>query len=65
MSVCVAHTVARQRLGKDVTVETNTQATAELSDTSFCMQSMSYENKMGDRFFPEPLVSSAGILGRF
>jgi hypothetical protein len=29
------------------------------------MQSMSYENKMGDRFFPEPLVSSAGILGRF
>jgi hypothetical protein len=63
MSVCVAPIVARQRLGKDVTAATNTHATIELLDASFFMPSVSYEKNMGDWFFPEFILSSAGILG--
>jgi hypothetical protein len=42
--------VARQRLGKNVTAATNTHATTEeLLDAT-------YEKKVGDYFFPELLV---------
>jgi hypothetical protein len=48
-SVCVSPTVARQRLGKNVTAATNTHATIEeLLDASFSMQSVSYQRKVGD-----------------
>jgi hypothetical protein len=43
--------VARQLLGKNVTT-TNMQATKEeLLDTSFSMQSVLYQRKVGDQFF--------------
>jgi hypothetical protein len=49
--------VARQRLGKNVTVATNTQATIEeLLDASLSMLSVSYLRKVGDQFFPILLV---------
>jgi hypothetical protein len=39
-------TVARQRLGKNVTAVTNTHATIEeLLDASFCMRPVSYQGK--------------------
>jgi hypothetical protein len=51
-SVCLyvyPHTVARQRLGKNVTASSNTHATIEeLLDASFPMQSVSYRRKMGE-----------------
>jgi hypothetical protein len=41
--------VARQRLGKNVTATTNTQATIdELLDASFSVRSVSYQGKVGD-----------------
>jgi hypothetical protein len=49
-------TVARQRLGKNVTVSTNTQATEESLDAPFYMRSVSYQRKEGGWFFPEILV---------
>jgi hypothetical protein len=49
--------VARQRLSKHVTAETNTHATIEeLLDASFSMRSVSYQRQVGDQFFPELLV---------
>jgi hypothetical protein len=47
VSVCVSCTVARQRLGKNVTVATNTHATIELLDASFSVRSVSYQRKVG------------------
>jgi hypothetical protein len=50
--------VDKQRLGKNVTAATNTDATIEeLLDASFSLRSLSYERKVGDKFFPEFLVS--------
>jgi hypothetical protein len=49
--------VARQRLGKNVTAATNTQASIEeLLDASFSIRAVSYQRKVGDYFFPELLV---------
>jgi hypothetical protein len=54
--------VARQRLGKNVTAETNTHATIEeLLHASFSMRHASYQRKVDDQFFPELLV---GLLGK-
>jgi hypothetical protein len=51
-SVCLyvyPRVIARQRLGKNVTAETNTHETIEeLSDASFSMRSVSYQRKIGD-----------------
>jgi hypothetical protein len=53
-SVCVPPTIAKQRLGKDVTAATETHAAIEdLLDVYFCMRSVSYYRKVGDLFFPE------------
>jgi hypothetical protein len=57
-SVYASPIVAGQRLGKNVTVATNTQATIkELFDTSFSMWHVSYQRKVWDQFFSELLVS--------
>jgi hypothetical protein len=46
-------TVARQRLGKNITVATNTHAAIEeLLESSFSMRFVSLERKVGDYFFP-------------
>jgi hypothetical protein len=46
--------VARQRLGKNVTVAKNTHATIEeLLNASFSVGSVSYQREVGDQFFPE------------
>jgi hypothetical protein len=48
--------VARQWLVKSITMAMNRHTTTEeLLDTSFSMQSMSYQSKVGDFFFPELL----------
>jgi hypothetical protein len=48
-SVCMY--VARQRLGKHVTVATNTHAAIEeLLDASFSMRFVLYQRKVGDYF---------------
>jgi hypothetical protein len=50
-------TVAKQRLGKNVTSATNTHAViAELLDLSFSIWSLSYQRKVGRYFFPEYLI---------
>jgi hypothetical protein len=49
-------TVVGQWLSKNVTAETNTCATVELLDPLFSVQSLSYQRKVGDLFFPELLV---------
>jgi hypothetical protein len=50
--------VARQRVGKNVTAVTNTNATIEeLLDPWFYVRSMSYQRKERDDLFPELLVS--------
>jgi hypothetical protein len=49
--------VARQRLTKYITASTNTPATIEeLVDASFSMRCVSFQRKVGDRFFPKFLV---------
>jgi hypothetical protein len=49
--------IARKRLGRTVTAATNTLATAEeLFDASFSMQFVSYQRKVGYKFFSELLV---------
>jgi hypothetical protein len=49
--------IAKQWLSKSVTVATNTHATIEeLLDTSFPMQSVLYQRKVGNLFFPELLA---------
>jgi hypothetical protein len=49
--------VAGQQLSKNVTMATNTHATIEeLLGASFSMQSLLYQRKVGDYFFPELLV---------
>jgi hypothetical protein len=56
--VCVSHIVARQRLGKNATVATNTHAKIDvLLDVSFSMRSVSCLRKVCGYFFPEILVS--------
>jgi hypothetical protein len=51
-SVCLyvyPPSIARQRIGKNVTVATNTHATIEeLLDASFSMRSVSYQRKVDD-----------------
>jgi hypothetical protein len=55
--------VVRQWLGKIVTAATNTHVTKEgLLETSFYMQSMLYQRKVGDWFFPELLVACLNSL---
>jgi hypothetical protein len=50
---------ARQRLDKNITAATNTQATIEeLLDASFSMRSVSFQREVDDYFFPEILVNS-------
>jgi hypothetical protein len=50
-------TIARQRVSKIVTAETNTHTTIEeLLGVSFSMRSMSHEWKVGDYFFPEFII---------
>jgi hypothetical protein len=45
--MCIPHIVARQRLGKNLTVAMNTHATIEeLLDASFSMRSVSCEEKV-------------------
>jgi hypothetical protein len=45
-------TVVRQRLGKNVIAATNTHATIEeFLNASLSMQSVSYQRKVGDKFF--------------
>jgi hypothetical protein len=57
VSVCVStRIVSRQRLGKHIPVATNKRKREELLDSSFSMQSVSYQRKVGDHFFPELLV---------
>jgi hypothetical protein len=52
-------TFARQRLGKKETAATNTHIkTEKLIDASFSMRSVSYQIKVGDRFFQELLIYS-------
>jgi hypothetical protein len=41
---------------KKLKAETNKHAKLELLDASFCMRSVSYQRKVGDWVFPEPLV---------
>jgi hypothetical protein len=54
--------VARQWLSKNITTAMNTHTIIEeLLDTSFSMQSMSYQSKVGDFFFPELLVFELDI----
>jgi hypothetical protein len=49
--------VSRQRLGKNVTAASNTHAAIEeLLDASSYTESVSYQRKIGDWFFPELLV---------
>jgi hypothetical protein len=49
---------SRQLLGINVTEATNTQATTEETlEASFSMQSVSYQNKVGEWFFAEFIVS--------
>jgi hypothetical protein len=49
VSVCVPYIVARQRLGKNVTMVTNTHATIEeLLNVSFSMRYIAYQTKVGD-----------------
>jgi hypothetical protein len=48
--------IARQRLGKQVPLAKNIQATIELLDKPFSMVSASYQRKVGDKFFPELLA---------
>jgi hypothetical protein len=50
--------VVRQRLGKNVIAKTSTHATIELYDESFSVQSVSYQRKVSDYFYPELLVSN-------
>jgi hypothetical protein len=40
LSVCLYVYVARQRLGKNITATTDTQAAIQLSDSPFSMQSV-------------------------
>jgi hypothetical protein len=55
---CVS-VVARQRLGKPVSVAVNTHAAVEeLLDVLFSMHFVSNQRKVGDQFFPELLVIS-------
>jgi hypothetical protein len=50
--------VDRQRLSKNVTAATYTHAAIEeFLDASFSLQSVSYQRKVGERFFPELLVT--------
>jgi hypothetical protein len=50
-------TVARQRLGENVTAETNEHATIEeVLDVSFSIRVVLYQRKVGNKFFPELLV---------
>jgi hypothetical protein len=45
---------AMQRLGKNITAATNTQAKREeLLDVSFSLWPMSFQKKVGHHFFPE------------
>jgi hypothetical protein len=54
--------VARERPGKTVTAATNTHSTRDgLLDASFPMQSVSYQGKFGNYFFPE-LLSKCVLL---
>jgi hypothetical protein len=49
--------VSRQRLGKNVSVATNTHATVEqLLEASFSMRCVSYQRKVCGKFFAELLV---------
>jgi hypothetical protein len=46
---CITHSVARQRLSKNVTAAKNTHATIEeLLEASFSMPSVSYQRNVGD-----------------
>jgi hypothetical protein len=59
LCVCMCNPliVVRQRLGKNVPAATNTHATREeLLDASFSMRSVSYQMKIGDKFFLEHIV---------
>jgi hypothetical protein len=57
VSLCISAIIARQRLVKNVTTTTNTQATTEtFLDSSFPVRSVSYQRKLGDQFFPELLI---------
>jgi hypothetical protein len=58
--------IARQRLGKNVTAAINTHATIEeLLDASFSMQSVWYQKKVGDQFFPQLFVFCETFFGIF
>jgi hypothetical protein len=49
--------IFRQRVGKNVTAATNTQATIEsFLDASYSMPSVSYQRKAGHQFFPGFLI---------
>jgi hypothetical protein len=50
-------TVARQRLGKNVTATTNTHTREELLEVSFSIWPVSYQMKVSDQFIPELLLS--------
>jgi hypothetical protein len=56
ISLCLYVYAAREGLSENVTAVTNTHAKIELLDTSFSMQSVSYQRKAGDQFFVEVLV---------
>jgi hypothetical protein len=55
--MCILPIVSRQRLGTHIPAALNTHTIEELLDASFSMQSMSYQMKVDDQFFPELLVS--------
>jgi hypothetical protein len=59
-SLCLyvyASLIARQRLGKNFTVATNTHAIIEgLLDALLSMWSVSYQQKVAGNFFPELLL---------
>jgi hypothetical protein len=57
VSVCLSFTVARKRLGENVTAVMNTNSTIEeLFDASFYMRSVSHQMKVSDSLFPEFFV---------
>jgi hypothetical protein len=52
-----SHIVARQRLGKNFTVATNTHVTIEQLSESFSVLPVPYQKKVGDQFFLSFLVT--------